>query len=89
MATTIKEAITAFGQKFQEVLTSLSSPALTMYVTYAQQACTTDDTTSDASESLTELLMSPELPPYYRMKAHLTLSGTDEQGGAWEDVWAC
>jgi hypothetical protein len=36
-----------------------------------------------------ELLLSPELPPYYCLEAHLTLSGADEQEGPWENVWAC
>lgn len=41
------------------------------------------------SDTLQEFLLSSDLPPYYRMQTHLTLSGADEQDGPWEDVWAC
>lgn len=45
--------------------------------------------TGNVSGTLLSFLATAGLPPYYQMKAHLALSGADEQNEPHEDMIAC
>ena len=87
MTATIKEAITAFGQQFQEVRHtnhSVANPTNNIY-----QALAGNKTTGTITGTLLKFLQTPNLPPYYQLKSHLTLSGADEEDEAWENLAVC
>lgn len=42
-----------------------------------------------SDNSMLRFLQTPDLPPYYRMKANLALSGTDQQNEPEESLVAC
>jgi hypothetical protein len=54
-----------------------------------RQACAGSDITGNTYETLLSFLATPDLPPYYRMKTHLALSGTDERDEPWENLASC
>lgn len=93
MIPTIKEALAAFDQQFQEArnqhLPSHPSHPTNPQLTTNHQAFSSNKTTGAITGPLLKFLSTPDLPPYFKMKIHLTLSGADEEDDAWENLAVC
>lgn len=90
MIPTIKEALAAFEQQFQEVCNQFLLPHPTHpQLTTNHQAFAGNKTTGKITGPLLKFLSNPDLPPYFKMKTHLTLSGADEEDDVWENLAVC
>lgn len=59
------------------------------YTTDHQQACVGSDTSGDVTRALHAFLKTPDLPPYYKLKAYITLSAADDEDDPLENLAAC
>lgn len=53
------------------------------------QACASIKAEGDVIGTFCEFHKTPDLPPYYKMKANFVLSSADEEEEPWENVAAC
>ena len=59
------------------------------YTTDHQQACVGSDTSGDVTRAFHAFLKTPDLPPYYKLKAYITLSAADDEDDPLENLAAC
>lgn len=88
MAATIEEAMATFGQQFLEASDAFHSVA-PVRLTNMPQACASIKAEGNVIGTFREFLQTPDLPPYYKMKANFVLSSADEEEEPWENVAAC
>ena len=74
MATKIEEAIATFGQEFLEV-SDASRRIASVRLTNMPQACASIKAEGSVIGTFREFLQTPDLPPYYKMKANFVVVG--------------
>ncbi|KAM0710850.1 hypothetical protein Q7P35_001588 [Cladosporium inversicolor] len=69
--------------------TTMIKEAIAAFGQQFQEAFAGNKETGAITGPLLKFLLTPDLPPYFKMKANLALSGADEEEEPWENLAVC